>query len=73
MEQNKRSFSLTNLAVDNSTSVFLLTIMIFIFGLYAYDQVPKEQFPEVAFPQVFVNTPYFGNSAEDIELSLIHI
>lgn len=67
MEQKKRTFSLTNLAVDNSTSVFLLTIMIFIFGLFAYDQVPKEQFPEVAFPQVFVNTPYFGNSAEDIE------
>ena len=67
VEQNKRTFSLTNLAVDNATSVFLLTIMIFIFGLYAYDQVPKEQFPEVKFPQVFVNTPYFGNSAADIE------
>jgi multidrug efflux pump subunit AcrB len=67
MEQKKRTFSLTNLAVDNSTSVFLLTIMIFLFGLYAYDQVPKEQFPEVKFPQVFVNTPYFGNSAADIE------
>ena len=67
MEQKKRTFSLTNLAVDNATSVFLLTIMIFLFGLYAYDQVPKEQFPEVKFPQVFVNTPYFGNSAADIE------
>ncbi len=67
MKENKRTFSLTNLAVDNATSVFLLTIMIFIFGLYAYDQVPKEQFPEVKFPQVFVNTPYFGNSAADIE------
>ncbi|WP_020567435.1 efflux RND transporter permease subunit [Neolewinella persica] len=67
MEQNKRTFSLTNLAVDNSTSVFLLTVMILIFGLYAYDQVPKEQFPEVEFPQVYINTPYFGNSAADIE------
>ncbi len=67
MKDNKRTFSLTNLAVDNATSVFLLTIMIFIFGLFAYDQVPKEQFPEVKFPQVFVNTPYFGNSAADIE------
>ncbi len=65
--QHKRTFSLTNLAVDNSTSVFLLTIMIFIFGLFAYEQVPKEQFPEVDLPQVFVNTPYFGNSAADIE------
>ena len=65
--QQKRTFSLTNLAVDNSTSVFLLTIMIFIFGLFAYEQVPKEQFPDVELPQVFVNTPYFGNSAADIE------
>ena len=41
--------------------------MIFIFGLFAYDQVPKEQFPEVELPQVYINTPYFGNSAADIE------
>ncbi|WP_116125938.1 efflux RND transporter permease subunit [Lewinella sp. IMCC34183] len=66
-KQQKRTFGLTNLAVDNSTSVFLLAIMILIFGLFAYEQVPKEQFPEVDLPQVFVNTPYFGNSAADIE------
>ncbi len=65
--QQKRTFGITNLAVDNSTSVFLLAIMILIFGLFAYEQVPKEQFPEVDLPQVFVNTPYFGNSAADIE------
>ncbi|WP_420459495.1 efflux RND transporter permease subunit [Neolewinella sp.] len=63
----KRTFGLTNLAVDNGTSVFLLAIMILIFGLYAYEQVPKEQFPEVELPQVYINTPYFGNSAADIE------
>jgi multidrug efflux pump len=66
-ESKKRTFGLTNLAVDNGTSVFLLAIMILIFGLFAYDQVPKEQFPEVDFPQVYINTPYFGNSAADIE------
>ncbi|WP_116106750.1 efflux RND transporter permease subunit [Lewinella sp. IMCC34191] len=66
-KQQKRTFGLTNLAVENGTSVFLLAIMIMIFGLYAYVQVPKEQFPEVDLPTVFVNTPYFGNSAADIE------
>ena len=66
-KQQKRTFGLTNLAVENGTSVFLLAIMILIFGLYAYIQVPKEQFPEVDLPTVFVNTPYFGNSAADIE------
>lgn len=65
--QQNRTFGLTNISVDNGTSVFLLTIMILIFGLYAYDQVPKEQYPEVELPQVYINTPYFGNSAQDIE------
>ncbi len=65
--QQKRSFSLTDVSVDNGTTVFLLGLMILIFGLFAYDQVPKEQFPEVDFPQVYINTPYFGNSAADIE------
>ena len=64
---DKRTFSITNLAVDNGTTVFLLAVMILIFGLFAYDQVPKEQFPEVELPQVYINTPYFGNSAADIE------
>ncbi|MGB3802046.1 MAG: efflux RND transporter permease subunit [Lewinella sp.] len=66
-KQQKRTFGLTNLAVENGTSVFLLAIMIMLFGFFAYVQVPKEQFPEVNLPQVFVNTPYFGNSAADIE------
>ena len=29
--------------------------------------MPKEQFPEATFPTVFINTPYFGNSAAEIE------
>ncbi|MCB0637891.1 MAG: efflux RND transporter permease subunit, partial [Lewinella sp.] len=65
--QAHRTFSLTNLAVDNGTSVFILAFMILIFGLEAYKDVPKEQFPEVDFPTVYINTPYFGNSAADIE------
>ncbi len=63
----KRTFPLTNLAVDNATSIFILTFMIFLFGIQSYNRMPKEQFPEVSFPQIYVNTPYFGNSAAEIE------
>ncbi|MCB0602708.1 MAG: efflux RND transporter permease subunit [Saprospiraceae bacterium] len=63
----QRYFSLTNLAVDNSTSIFIVTFMILIFGIQSYNRMPKEQFPEVVFPQIYINTPYFGNSAADIE------
>ncbi len=66
-DQEKRSFGITELAVNNGTSVFLLTLMIFVFGLVAYQTIPKEQFPEISLPTVFINTPYPGNSAEDIE------
>ncbi len=62
-----RSFWLTNFALDNATSIILLTIMIFFFGLKSYKDIPKELMPEIKWPQVFVTTMYFGNSAEDIE------
>ena len=29
--------------------------------------MPKEQYPEINFPKVVITTPYFGNSAKDIE------
>lgn len=69
MENKKdyRQFWLTSFAVDNATSIFLVTFMIFLFGIQGYQKMPKEQFPEVDFPTVFINTPYFGNSASDIE------
>ena len=65
--QKKRSFSLTNFALDNSTSVFLLTVMILGFGLVSYTSMPKELYPEAIFPTIFINTSYPGNSAKDIE------
>lgn len=68
-EKNKklRQFGLSSLAVDNATSIFILTFMIFLFGLQAYKTMPKEQFPDVSLPTVYINTPYFGNSASEIE------
>jgi len=29
--------------------------------------MPKQQYPDASMPTIFVNTPYFGNSAEEIE------
>lgn len=67
IKEQLREFSLTSLAVDNRTSVFLLTLMILLFGLGSYTSMPKESFPEIPWPKKYVNTVYFGNSASDIE------
>ena len=62
-----RKFGLTSLAVDNGTSIFILTLMILFFGFSSYRNMPKEMYPEANIPYIFINTPYFGNSAADIE------
>lgn len=62
-----REFFLSTWSVNNRTSVFILTIMILLFGFFSYRNMPKEQFPEVELPTIYINTPYFGNSATDIE------
>ncbi len=68
-KENKKSrtFGLSSFAVDNGTSIFILILMIFIFGFRAYQDMPKESYPDASFPTVYINTPYFGNSAEEIE------
>lgn len=67
IKSNLRSFSLTDFAVHNGTSIIILALMILIFGLRSYTTMPKESYPEASFPTVYINTPYFGNSAADIE------
>lgn len=67
LEKKLREFSLSTLAVDNATSIFLLTFMILLFGIFSYQDMPKEQFPDASLPTIFINTPHFGNSAEEIE------
>lgn len=60
-------FGLSSFAIQNKTSVFILTAIIAVMGLVAYNQMPKEQFPEVVIPTVLINTIYPGNSPVDIE------
>ena len=67
MKNKLKEFGLTSLAIDNATSVFLVSFMILLFGLQSYQKMPKQQYPDASMPTIFINTPYFGNSAEEIE------
>lgn len=62
-----KEFGLTTWAVNNKTSVIIMTVIITIFGLLAYTGMPKESFPEVVIPNVYVGTTYPGNSPVDME------
>lgn len=62
-----REFALSSLSVKNRTTVFVLTVIILLGGVMAYVQMPKESFPEIVSPEIYIGTAYPGNSPMDIE------
>lgn len=69
-EKNKniiRDFGASTWALNNRSTVFFLTFIMLVAGLYSYNTLPKESFPEVSLPTIYVGTVYPGNSPADIE------
>lgn len=62
-----KEFGLSSLAVGNRKTVFLIFFLIIIAGISAYQSMPRESFPEIQIPEIYVSTPYPGNSPEVIE------
>jgi len=67
MENKFKEFKPTSWAIDNKISVYVLVFIIAVFGLFNYNTIPKEQFPEIVIPTIVVNTIYPGASPADIE------
>lgn len=63
---HKESF-FSSWAVDNRTTVYVLTFIIVILGIFAYFSMPRESFPEVVQNNIYISSIYPGNSAEDVE------
>jgi len=62
-----RQFPLTNLSLNNRTSVYLLVVILLVFGAYSYRSMPKELFPDIVIPMIYVQTIYPGNPPVDVE------
>jgi multidrug efflux pump subunit AcrB len=62
-----KEFKPTSWAVDNRTAVYIITILISLYGLNKFNTLPREQFPDIVVPTISVSTVYFGNSPKDIE------
>ena len=56
-----------SIAVDNKTAVYILMVIIVIFGWTSYSALPREAAPDVKIPLIIVATPYIGVSPVDIE------
>ncbi|MBO9633838.1 MAG: efflux RND transporter permease subunit [Chitinophagaceae bacterium] len=62
-----KQFGPTTWSIKNKTSIYLLMLIVSIMGVYQFVTLPKEQFPDIVIPTIYVQTIYVGNSPKDIE------
>ena len=65
--KNRKEFWLSTFAINNRISVLVLVALVAIMGILSYLTIPKESFPNITVPNIFVVTLYPGVSPEDME------
>ncbi|MFN4886339.1 MAG: efflux RND transporter permease subunit [Bacteroidota bacterium] len=67
MLEKFKEFKPTSWAIDNKTTIYLLTVFITLAGMLSYNSIPKEQFPDIVIPTIYVSTVYPGAAPKDVE------
>jgi len=62
-----KHFGPTTWSIKNKTAVYLLMLIVSGWGVYKFVTLPKEQFPDIVIPTIYVSTIYTGNSPKDME------
>lgn len=62
-----KEFKPTSWSIDNKTSIYVITLIITIFGILTYYSLPKTNFPDIVIPTIYVSTIYPGTSPQDME------
>jgi multidrug efflux pump subunit AcrB len=62
-----KEFKPTSWSIDNRTSIYIVTIIISLAGIFSYINLQKENFPDIVIPTVFVGTIHPGTSPTDME------
>ena len=62
-----KEFAPTSWAIGNKTMIYLIMLVVSLIGIYQFVTLPKEQFPDIVIPNIYVSTIYVGNSPKDME------
>ncbi len=73
MENENKGFGLSTWAVNNRKLIFLLMAIIFIGGFAAYRSMPKEQFPEIKIPEIYIGIAKPGSSPEYMSEKIVKL
>ena len=57
----------TRVSIHNPVFATMMMAALLVLGLFSYNRLPVEQFPDVSFPVVVVQTEYPGASPENVE------
>jgi len=66
-KKKHKEFKISSWAISNKSTVAVITFIVILGGYLSYTGMPRENFPEIIVPQIYVATPYPGNSASDVE------
>jgi len=67
MKDVNKEFGPSSWAIDNRTAIYVFTCILILAGYFSYNSLPKENFPEVVIPKIFVQTIYPGTSPANME------
>lgn len=62
-----KQFKPTTWSIKNKTSIYLLMVIITLMGIFQFVTLPKEQFPDIVIPTIYIQTINVGNSPKDME------
>ena len=62
-----KEFGPTTWSINNRTPIYFLILVVSLWGMFQFATLPKEQFPDIVIPTIYVQTIYVGNSPKDIE------
>lgn len=62
-----KEFKPTSWSIKNKNSIYLLMLFISLAGVIQFMTLPKEQFPDIVIPTIYVQTINVGNSPKDME------
>lgn len=63
----------TRISINNPVMATMMMAAIVVLGLFAYNRLPIDQFPELNFPVVVISTEYPGASPEVVETEVSRV
>ena len=67
LKHKYKEFGPTTWSIKNKTSIYLMILFVSVIGITQFVTLPKEQFPDIVIPTIYIQTINVGNSPRDIE------